>query len=111
MINAHRLSKMKSSAFLVNTARGGIIDEAALHRALSAGSIRGAGIDVFDREPPADDNPLLKLPNILTAPHMAGVTRESLDRMALSVVENILSVLDGKPNLDNVVNKEVFAHR
>lgn len=111
MFNMQRLSAMKPSAFLVNTARGGIIDEAALHRALSTGVIRGAGIDVFDREPPADDNPLLRLPNILAAPHMAGVTRESLDRMAVSVVENILSVLDGTPNLDNVVNREVFAHR
>ena len=111
MFNRDRLSKMKPSAFLINTARGGIIDEAALHRALSAGVIRGAGLDVFDREPPAEDNLLLTAPNLIAAPHMAGVTAESLDRMALSVAENIVSALDGKPNLDNVVNKEVFGHR
>jgi D-3-phosphoglycerate dehydrogenase len=111
MFNAARLARMKPSAYLVNTARGGIIDEPALHQALTAGSIRAAGLDVFEREPPSPDNPLLGLPNLLTSPHMAGVTRESFDRMAVAVAENLLGVLDGRPNLDNVVNKEVFQHR
>jgi D-3-phosphoglycerate dehydrogenase len=111
MFDAARLARMKPSAFLINTARGGIIDEAALHAALTRNVVRGAGLDVFDREPPATDNPLLDLPNVITAPHMAGVTRESLDRMAVAVATNLLEVLDGKPNMDHVVNKEVFGHR
>ena len=111
MFSAARLARMKRTAYLVNTARGGIIDEPALHRALTTGTIRAAGLDVFEREPPATDNPLLGLPNLLTSPHMAGVTRESFDRMAIALAENLLGVLDGRPNLDNVVNKEVIKHR
>ena len=102
---------MKSTAYLVNTARGGIINETALHQALTHGTIAGAGLDVFDREPPDPDNPLLTLTNVIAAPHMAGVTVESFDRMAVSTAQNLLDVLDGKPNMDHVVNKEVFAHR
>jgi len=111
MFDARRLALMRGSAFLVNTARGGIIDETALHAALTGGVIRGAGIDVLEREPPANDNPLLDLPNVVLAPHMAGVTRESTERQSVSVARNLLSVLDGKPDMDNVINKEVFAHR
>jgi D-3-phosphoglycerate dehydrogenase len=111
MFGAERLARMKPSAYLVNTARGGIIDEAALHAALTTGVIRGAGLDVFEREPPQDDNPLLSLPNLIAAPHMAGVTQEGMDRMAVAVAENLLSVLDGRPKLENVINPEVFGHR
>jgi D-3-phosphoglycerate dehydrogenase len=111
MFNAARLAHMKSSAYLVNTARGGIVDEAALHAALTRGVIAGAGLDVFDQEPTLPDNPLPRLPNVITAPHMAGVTVEAFDRMAVATVQNLLDVLDGKPNLDHVVNKEVFGHR
>ena len=108
MFNAARLARMKPSAFLVNTARGGIIDEQALHDALSRNRIAGAALDVFDQEPTPADNPLLKLDNFIAAPHMAGVTREAVDRMAIVTAQNLLSVLDGKPNRDNVVNKEVL---
>jgi D-3-phosphoglycerate dehydrogenase len=111
MFGAQRLARMRASAYLVNTARGGIIDESALHDALTSGLIAGAGLDVFECEPPHDDNPLLALPNVIAAPHMAGVTQEGMDRMAVSVAENILSVLDGKPRLENVINPEVFGHR
>jgi D-3-phosphoglycerate dehydrogenase len=111
MFDGPRLARMRASAYLVNTARGGIVDEPALHSALTRGVIRGAGLDVFDHEPTALDNPLLTLNNIVTAPHMAGVTKESFDRMAVAVANNVLSVLDGKPNVDNVVNKEVLGHR
>jgi D-3-phosphoglycerate dehydrogenase len=108
MFNAARLARMKKSAFIVNTARGGIIDEKALHDALSQNRIAGAALDVFDQEPTPQDNPLLSLPNFIAAPHVAGVTREAVDRMAIVAVQNILSVLDGKPIRDNVVNKEVL---
>jgi D-3-phosphoglycerate dehydrogenase / 2-oxoglutarate reductase len=108
MMNAARLSHMKPTAYLVNTARGGIIDERALEAALNDGKLAGAGIDVFEREPAALDHPLLKLPNVLVAPHVAGVTRESVDRMAMTAVRNLLSVLDGKPNRENAINPEAF---
>ena len=108
MFNAARLAVMKPTAFIVNTARGGLIDEPALHAALSSGKLAGAGIDVFDKEPTPADNPLTKLPNTIVSAHMAGVTVESMDRMAIATVKNILSVLDGAPNKENAVNKEVF---
>ena len=108
MFGVARLRRMKKSAYLVNTARGGIVDEAALHAALTAGTIAGAGIDVFDPEPPPADHPLLRLKNLLTSPHMAGVTRESMDRMAVQAADNVLSVFDGKPIRENAVNPEVF---
>lgn len=111
MFDAGRLARMKSTACLVNTARGGIIVEPALHAALTRGGIRAAALDVFELEPPLPDNPLVNLPNLISAPHMAGVTRESFERMAISVANNLLGVLDGKPDMDNVVNKEVYAHR
>ena len=63
---------------------------------------------MFDREPPAPDNPLLELDNVVTAPHMAGVTRESIDRMAGQAVRNVLSVFDGTPIRENVINPEVL---
>ena len=109
MFNAARFARMKPSAYIINTARGGIIDEAALHAALSAKKLAGAGIDVFDTEPTPADNPLLKLPNTIVSAHMAGVTVESMDRMAVATVKNILSVLDGTPNKENAINKEVFS--
>jgi len=108
MFGAVRLARMKPTAYLVNTARGGIIDEPALHNALTGGKLAGAGLDVFVEEPTAADNPLLRLPNVISAPHMAGVTRESLDRMGLQTARNILSALDGQPIRENVINKEVL---
>ena len=108
MFGAARLQRMKKTAYLVNTARGGIVDEGALHAALTTGTIAGAGIDVFDPEPPPPDHPLLQLANLVTSPHMAGVTRESIDRMAVQAAYNVLSVFDGKPIRENAVNPEVF---
>ena len=108
LFDAARLAKMKRTAFLVNTARGGIVDEKALYDALKANRIAGAALDVFVEEPTPQANPLLTLPNFIAAPHVAGVTREAVDRMGVAAVENILSVLDGKPIRDNVVNKEVL---
>ena len=111
MFNAARFARMKRAAYLVNTARGGIVDEAALHAALTQGTIAGAGLDVFDQEPPLNENPLFDLPNVITAPHIAGVTVEAFDRMAVATVQNLLDVLDGKPDMDHVVNREALAGR
>ncbi|HTU56439.1 MAG TPA: NAD(P)-dependent oxidoreductase [Acetobacteraceae bacterium] len=108
MIDARRLALLRPSAFLVNTARGGIVDEAALAAALAEKLLAGAGVDVFATEPVREDNPLLKLSSVIVSPHMAGVTSESTARMAVAAVGNILSVFDGKPNRENVVNKEVL---
>jgi D-3-phosphoglycerate dehydrogenase / 2-oxoglutarate reductase len=108
MFNAARLARMKPTAFLVNTARGGIVDEKALYDVLANNRIAGAALDVFEQEPTPADNPLLTLNNFIAAPHAAGVTREAVERMAVVAVENILSVIDGKPNRENVVNKEVL---
>ncbi len=105
---AAQLKRMKPTAYLVNTARGGIVDEMALHAALTSGVIAGAGLDVLDREPPDPANPLLDLPNVIAAPHMAGVTRESMHRMAVQAVKNVLSVFDGRPIRENVINPEVL---
>jgi D-3-phosphoglycerate dehydrogenase len=108
LFDAARLAKMKKGAGLVNTARGGIVNELALHAALVSGHLAGAGLDVFDMEPTPMANSLLKLDTVLAAPHVAGVTVESIVLMAMATAENILSALDGKPNADNVVNKEVL---
>jgi D-3-phosphoglycerate dehydrogenase len=106
MFDAARLARLKPSARLINTARGGLVDEAALYATLAAGKLAGAGIDVFDREPPLTDNPLFTLSNVIVTPHMAGNSRESLDRAALTVTRNLLSVMDGAPNREYVVNPE-----
>src|SRR3984957_985417 len=108
MFDAARLGRMKRGAFIVNTARGGIIDEPALHAALTSGRLAGAGLDVFDLEPTPVNNTLLQLDTVITSPHMAGVTTESVAGMAMVTAENILSVLDDKPNRDNVINQEVL---
>jgi D-3-phosphoglycerate dehydrogenase len=108
MFNAARLARMKPAARLINTARGGLVDEAALYTALAAGKLAGAGIDVFSPEPPLTDNPLFTLRNVIVSPHMAGNSHESLDRAAVTVVKNLLSVLDGRPNREFVVNPEAL---
>ncbi len=108
LINAARLALLKPTALLINTARGGIVEEAALFDALQHGRIAGAGLDVLEQEPPPVDHPLFKLPNVVFAPHMAGVTREALDRMSIVSVENVLSVFDGRPIVGNVINKDVL---
>jgi D-3-phosphoglycerate dehydrogenase len=108
LFNAPRLARMKRTAFLINTARGGMVDEVALYDALSSGKLAGAALDVFDKEPLPLDSPLLKLPNFLAAPHVAGLTREAAARMAEVTVRNILSVLDGQPNCEMMLNREVL---
>jgi D-3-phosphoglycerate dehydrogenase / 2-oxoglutarate reductase len=108
LIGAKQLALMKPSAFVINTARGGIVDETALAAALTAKTIAGAGLDVLADEPPKADNPLFKFRNVILAPHMAGVTTEAASRMAEQAARNLLSVFDGKTIADNVVNRDVL---
>lgn len=109
MFNGARFRRMKRGAYIVNTARGGIIDEPALYEALSTDHLGGAGLDVFEAEPTPADNRLLRLDTVVTSPHMAGVTTEAVAGMARVTSENILSVLDGRPNRANVINPDALA--
>ena len=111
LFGVERLARMKAGAFLVNTARGGIIDESALADVLRSGHLAGAGLDVFDPEPPDPAHPLLQLDTVLASPHMAGITVESSAAMAVATARNILSVLDGAPEMDNVINPEALNQR
>ena len=108
MFGAAEFEAMKTSAILINCARGGIVDEAALHAVLSNKRIRGAGLDVFESEPPRKDNPLFQLDNIIFSPHIAGVTRESAHRMAITCAQNVVDTLDGTLDRGMVVNTAVL---
>lgn len=96
LINEKTLRVMKPSAFLVNTARGAIVDEVALVSALRDNVIAGAALDSFEEEPPAKDNPLWELPNLIATPHVGGASRSALRNMAVQSVNHILGVLAGK---------------
>ncbi len=106
LIGEEQLRKMKPTAFLINTARGKVVDQKALYKALKEGWIAGAGLDVFEQEPIPPDDPLLKLDNVVLAPHAASASHETRSRMAEMVAENLIAFLNEKvpPNL---VNKEV----
>ena len=95
LIGARELGLMKPHALLINTARGEVIDEPALIEALSAGTIAGAGLDSFSPEPPAKDNPLWALPNVIVTPHVGGVTEEARREVSLMTVRNVLTLLEG----------------
>jgi D-3-phosphoglycerate dehydrogenase / 2-oxoglutarate reductase len=96
MLGAAEFARMKPSAYVVNTARGGILDEYALAEALAAGHPAGAGIDVWDIEPPALDHPLLALDNVIATPHIAGVTVEARQQMAAYAVEQWRAIWRGE---------------
>ena len=97
---------MKKSSFVINCARGGILNEEDLYEALKDENISGAGLDVFDVEPTPSSNPLFKLNNVILSPHIAGVTVESTVRMATETVQNVLDVLDDKVNQSVVINNK-----
>ena len=95
LLDAGRLALLKPTAFVINTARGALIDQDALADALEKGALAGAGIDVFDPEPPTSALRLLKSPNVVLSPHVGGVTRETLIRIALAAVQNVAGFLAG----------------
>ena len=96
LVNAKRLALMKPTAFLLNTSRGGLVDEQALADALNAGRIAGAAVDVLSLEPPPADNPLLRAKNCLVTPHIAWATRAARSRLLATAVANVRAFLDGR---------------
>lgn len=110
MIGEKELKLMSDTSYLINTSRGPIIDEAALYQALKEGWIKGAALDVHEKEPTDPDNPLLKLSNVVVTPHIGSASVETRTKMAVMAAKNLVSVLDGKipPNL---VNKDVLKVR
>jgi len=105
ILGAPEIAQMKRGAIIVNTARGGIVDETALAEALRTGHIAGAGIDVFDDEPPTADHPLLAFDQVILTPHIAGLTREAAERMAVASVQNVLDHFAGALDPALIVNK------
>jgi len=97
LIDAGALDKMKPTAFLINTSRGGLVDQRALASALHERSIAGAALDVTDPEPLPRDDPLLQAPNLIVVPHIGSATRRARERMADLAVDNLLAGLDGRP--------------
>ncbi|MET0278736.1 MAG: hydroxyacid dehydrogenase [Pseudorhodoplanes sp.] len=107
MIGADEFARMKPGAYFVSTARGGIHDEQALHTALCAGRLAGAGLDVWAQEPPPADHPLLSLRNVIASPHTAGVTHEARHRLARMAAEQLIAIFRGeKP--ERLVNPEAW---
>ncbi|WP_406267671.1 2-hydroxyacid dehydrogenase [Actinacidiphila glaucinigra] len=102
LLDARRLALLKPTAFLVNTARGAVVDQDALADALEAGRLAGAGLDVFEPEPPPAGTRLLRAPNVVLSPHAGGATRDTVARIALAAVRNVVDFLDGRPPRDVV---------
>ena len=103
LIGAEQLAQMQPHALLVNTCRGPVVDEAALIAALQAGTIAGAALDVLDKEPPAADNPLLAMENVILTPHIAGVTRDTWARRGEFIFANLQRVWQGDPPQAQIV--------
>ncbi|MGI9419830.1 MAG: NAD(P)-dependent oxidoreductase, partial [Geminicoccaceae bacterium] len=106
MIGVDEIARLPEGALLISTARGGIVDETALADALSSGKIAGAGLDVWDREPPPADHPLLAFDTVIASPHTAGVTVDSRATMARYAATQLIDLLDGRPPA-RPVNPEV----
>lgn len=103
MVDESFLERMKTGAYLVNTARGELVDEAALLAALQSGKLRGAALDVFSQEPPGKENPLLVLPQVISTPHMGAHTDSATNAMGRMAMQDCLAVLQGQPPLNKVV--------
>lgn len=110
MVDRDFLERMKEGAFLINTARGELVDEAALIRALKTGKVKGAALDCFSQEPPDKNSLLLKLPNVIVTPHIAAHTDEAVNQMGWAALENCLAALRGERPL-HIVNPEALGRR
>jgi glyoxylate reductase len=110
LVNAEKLKLMKKTAYLINNSRGPVVDEKALCTALKEGQIAGAGLDVFEQEPTPLDNPLLKLDNVVVAPHISSASIETRAKMAEMVADNLVSFFEGKKP-PNLVNTDVMKVR
>jgi D-3-phosphoglycerate dehydrogenase / 2-oxoglutarate reductase len=108
MVNGEFLASMKPGAVLVNTARGTLVEEAALVAALRSGHLAGAGLDVFREEPVATRIPLLELPNVVLTPHSAAATEQGIRRMSLSCADSVIAAFAGRLDPDVVINQEVL---
>jgi len=106
ILGADEFSRIKPGAIVVNTARGGIMDEAALASALADGRVASAGLDVFDDEPPAKDHPLLGFDQVVLSPHIAGLTQQAAERMAVSSVQNVIDFFAGRLDSDLIMNRD-----
>jgi D-3-phosphoglycerate dehydrogenase len=106
LLNSARIGSMKRGSFLINAARGGLVDTAALAKALSTHHLAGAALDVLEDEPPKSDNPLLGLENVLITPHSAALTEEAMSRMGMTAAEDIVRVLRGETAI-NVANQPI----
>jgi D-3-phosphoglycerate dehydrogenase len=111
MINREMLGLMKANAWLINTARGPLVDEVALVEALSSGRLEAAGLDVLLHEPPDPVNPLLKLPNVVLSPHSAAAPLECNEKTSIRAAKNMLEFFDGALDPGYVVNPETLPHR
>lgn len=107
LINAERLAQMKKGSFLINCARGGVVDESALADALDSGHLAGAGLDVFSVEPPPPDHPLLNRDNVVATPHVAGGSIEGKNRIYSTAILQCLDVLEGR-RPPHVLNPDVY---
>jgi D-3-phosphoglycerate dehydrogenase len=107
MMGAAQFAQMQPHAYFITTARGGIHDEAALAEALTAQQLSGAGLDVWEEEPPPSDHPLMRFDNVVVSPHNAGITRQSRHNIAKIAAEQVLDILDGKKP-PRLLNPEVW---
>jgi len=109
IINGPALARMPEGAYVINTARGGLIDEAALLDAIQSGHLAGAGLDTFAVEPPAADHPFFAEPRIVITPHIGGVTRQANARVGVEAVRGIIQVLEGQPVApERIINRNLL---
>lgn len=109
LFDARRLGLMKPTAYLINCARGQLVDDRALMEALNSGGIAGAALDVFSQEPPDKDDPLFNCPNLITTPHIGANERDSIDNMSLLSAMDVMAVIKGEYDQARIVNRQALA--